>query len=183
MESFKLESLKLESLAVVGKSQAKLKRTERSWKEPIGVGKNRAKLEIFFWVGKFRWSWKVSVQLESSDCSWKVWMGCYELIFRFWTFSQLMICEMSIFKSKRLWPEWSQRKIRSKTHFLIFWSWNILSLSTLAAFISWLSGQNWYRLGFCWSSDVKLSSRWYFRSILHSVESEPNGWTELVIRI
>ena len=110
-------------------------------------------------------------------------MGCYELIFRFWTFSQLMICEMSIFKSKRLWPEWSQRKIRSKTHFLIFWSWNILSLSTLAAFISWLSGQNWYRLGFCWSSDVKLSSRWYFRSILHSVESEPNGWTELVSRI
>ena len=26
-------------------------------------------------------------------------MGCYGLIFRFWTFSQLMVCEMSIFKS------------------------------------------------------------------------------------
>ena len=45
LESFKLESLKLESSAEVGKIQAKLERTERSWKEPIEVGKNRAKLE------------------------------------------------------------------------------------------------------------------------------------------
>ena len=42
---FKLESLKLESCAEVGKNRAKLERTERSWKEPIEVGKNRAKLE------------------------------------------------------------------------------------------------------------------------------------------
>ena len=39
LESFKLESLKLESLAEVDKSKAKLERTERSWKEPIEVGK------------------------------------------------------------------------------------------------------------------------------------------------
>ena len=45
LESFKLESLKLESFAEVGKSQAKLQRTERSWKEPSEVGKNRPKLE------------------------------------------------------------------------------------------------------------------------------------------
>ena len=36
-----------------------------SWKE-IGVGKNRAKLESFFW------SWKVSLQFESSRWSWKI---------------------------------------------------------------------------------------------------------------
>ena len=45
MESFKLESLKLKSFAEVGKSQAKLERTERSWKEPIEVGKFELKLE------------------------------------------------------------------------------------------------------------------------------------------
>ena len=39
LESFKLESLKLESFAEVGKCQAKLERTERSWKEPIEVKK------------------------------------------------------------------------------------------------------------------------------------------------
>ena len=61
LESFKLESLKLERFAEVGKSQAKLERIERSWKEPIEVGKNRAKLErterswkVLFLVGKFR---------------------------------------------------------------------------------------------------------------------------------
>ena len=43
-----LESYKLESLAEVGKSQAKLERTKRSWKEPSEVGKNRLKLESFF---------------------------------------------------------------------------------------------------------------------------------------
>ena len=37
LENFKLESLKLESFAEVGKSQAKLERTERSSKEPIEV--------------------------------------------------------------------------------------------------------------------------------------------------
>ena len=36
-----------------------------SWKE-IGVGKNRAKLESFFW------SWKVSLQFKSSRWSWKI---------------------------------------------------------------------------------------------------------------
>ena len=45
--SFKLESLKLESFAEVGKSQAKLERTERSWKEPCDVGKFLLKLESF----------------------------------------------------------------------------------------------------------------------------------------
>ena len=39
LESFKFESLKLESLAEVGKSQAKLERTERSWKESSEIGK------------------------------------------------------------------------------------------------------------------------------------------------
>ena len=55
LESFKLESPKLESFAEVGKSQAKLERTDRSrertqrsWKEPGEVGENRAKLESFF---------------------------------------------------------------------------------------------------------------------------------------
>ena len=41
LERFKLESLKLESFAEVGKSPAKLERTKLSWKEPIEVGKNR----------------------------------------------------------------------------------------------------------------------------------------------
>ena len=44
-ESFKFEGLKLESFAEVGKSQTKLERTERSWKEPIEVGKFELKLE------------------------------------------------------------------------------------------------------------------------------------------
>ena len=38
LERFKLESLKLDSFTEVGKSQAKLERTERSWKEPNEVG-------------------------------------------------------------------------------------------------------------------------------------------------
>ena len=45
LENLKLKSLKLESFAEVGKSQAKLERTERSWKEPIEVGKFELKLE------------------------------------------------------------------------------------------------------------------------------------------
>jgi len=45
LESFKLDNLKLESFAEVGKSKAKLERTERSWKEPIKVGKFELKLE------------------------------------------------------------------------------------------------------------------------------------------
>ena len=44
----KLESLELESFAEVGKSLTKLERTQRSWKEPSEVGKNRVKLESFF---------------------------------------------------------------------------------------------------------------------------------------
>ena len=39
LESFKLQSQKLESFAEVGKSQAKLEKNERSWKKPIEVGK------------------------------------------------------------------------------------------------------------------------------------------------
>ena len=45
LESFELESLKLKSFAEVGKSQAKLERTERSWKELIEVRKFELKLE------------------------------------------------------------------------------------------------------------------------------------------
>ena len=41
----KLEILKLESFAEVGKNQVKLERTERSWKEPIEVGKFELKVE------------------------------------------------------------------------------------------------------------------------------------------
>ena len=52
LESFKLESLKLESSTEVGKSQAKLERTERSWKEPIGVGKLGLQLKNTIEVGK-----------------------------------------------------------------------------------------------------------------------------------
>ena len=52
----KLESLELESFAEVGKSLTKLERTQRSWKEPSEVGKNRVKLESFAEVGKFRCS-------------------------------------------------------------------------------------------------------------------------------
>ena len=57
LESFKLESLKLESFVAIGKSQAKLERTERSWKEPIEVGKKRANLE------RTELSWKVLLKL------------------------------------------------------------------------------------------------------------------------
>ena len=42
---------KLESFAEVGKSLAKLERTERNWKEP------KLKLESFFW------SWKVLAEV------------------------------------------------------------------------------------------------------------------------
>ena len=41
----KLECLKLASFAEVGKSHAKLERTERNWKELIEVGKFELKLE------------------------------------------------------------------------------------------------------------------------------------------
>ena len=51
-ENERLESLKLENLAEVGKSQAKLERTERSWKEPSEDGKLLLKLESFAEVGK-----------------------------------------------------------------------------------------------------------------------------------
>ena len=46
LESFKWESLKLESFADFGKSLAKLERTERSWKVSL-------KLESVAAVGKF----------------------------------------------------------------------------------------------------------------------------------
>ena len=58
-ESFKLESLKLESFFLsckepseVGNNPAKLERTNRSWK-------------VSFEVEKYRWSWKVSLKLIS----------------------------------------------------------------------------------------------------------------------
>ena len=73
-----MESLKLESFTEVGKSQAKLERTEQSWKEPSEVGKNQAKLErtkrsekVSLEVGKF---W---LKLESLNglgkCHCRVW--------------------------------------------------------------------------------------------------------------
>ena len=62
-------------------------------------------------------------------------------------------------------------KNETQNVFSIFWSSKILNWSTLAAFISWLSGQNCFRFDFYCSSDVQLSSRRYFRSILHSVQS------------
>ena len=67
-----LESLKLESFAEVGKSQAKLERTDWSWKEPIEVWKFEVKLESTTDVGKWlmkleslNWTWKDSMKLES----------------------------------------------------------------------------------------------------------------------
>ena len=45
LERFKLESLKLESFAEVGKNSVELERTRRRLKEPSEVGKNSAKLE------------------------------------------------------------------------------------------------------------------------------------------
>ena len=45
LENLKLENLKLESFAEVGKSLAKLDRTERNSKEPSEVGKFELKLE------------------------------------------------------------------------------------------------------------------------------------------
>ena len=59
LESFKLESLKSGSFAEVGKSQAKSKKNEQSWKEPSKVEKNRAKLE------RAERSWKVFLKLEN----------------------------------------------------------------------------------------------------------------------
>ena len=53
LEGFKLESPKLERFTEVEKSQAKLERTEQSWKEPSEVGKLLLKLESFAEVGKF----------------------------------------------------------------------------------------------------------------------------------
>ena len=68
LSRFKFESLKLESFTEVGKSQAKLERTQRSWKEPSKVGKIRPKLESFFW------SWKVSLKLESFAAVGNFWL-------------------------------------------------------------------------------------------------------------
>ena len=50
MESFCL-SWKVPS--EVGKSLAKLERSERSWRQPSEVGKKRAKLESFLKLGSF----------------------------------------------------------------------------------------------------------------------------------
>ena len=49
----------LESFAEVGKSLAKLERTDQSWKEPSEVGKFELKLE------SSGWSWKVQLKMES----------------------------------------------------------------------------------------------------------------------
>ena len=51
-ESFKLESLKLESFVEVGKGKAKLEITERSWKVQSAVGKLGLKLESTTEIGK-----------------------------------------------------------------------------------------------------------------------------------
>ena len=59
LENFKLQSLKLESFAEVGKSLAKLERTDRSWKVSFGVGKFWLKLESLNELGK------LSSKLES----------------------------------------------------------------------------------------------------------------------
>ena len=56
---------KLESFAEFGKSQAKLERTQRSWKEPSKVGKLLLKLENFGEVGKFL------LKLEREKRNWK----------------------------------------------------------------------------------------------------------------
>ena len=62
LESFKLESLKLE-------------KAKRNWKEPIEVGKNRAKLERTERSWKvFFLSWKVSLKLESFAAVGKFWL-------------------------------------------------------------------------------------------------------------
>ena len=53
LESFKLESLKFDSFAEVGKSQAKLERTERSWKASFEIGKFRRSWKVLAEVGKF----------------------------------------------------------------------------------------------------------------------------------
>ena len=57
----------------IGKSQAKLERTARSWKEPVEVGKNGAKLERADRKWKVFLSWKVSPKLESFDAVGKFW--------------------------------------------------------------------------------------------------------------
>ena len=51
-ESFKFESLKLESFTEVGKSQAKLERTDLSWKVRAEVLKLGLKFENTTEVGK-----------------------------------------------------------------------------------------------------------------------------------
>ena len=55
----------------------------------------------------------------SQICSFLV-IGLLRTTFRFWTFSHLIICKMSIFKSELFWSEGSKRKINSKTHFRFF---------------------------------------------------------------
>ena len=66
---------KLESFAEVGKSQAKLERTERSWKESSEVGKLLSKLESFAEVGKRRCSWKVLTEVGKFIKSSKLGLG------------------------------------------------------------------------------------------------------------
>ena len=70
LKSFKLENQKLESFAEKAKrkSQAKLERTEQSWKEPSEVGKLLLKLESSAAVGKF---W---LKLESLNELEKLWL-------------------------------------------------------------------------------------------------------------
>ena len=74
----KLESLKLESFAEVGKSQAKLERTDWSWKVRAEVGKLGLKFESTTEVGKWllkleslNWTWKDSMKLESYYWNWE----------------------------------------------------------------------------------------------------------------
>ena len=67
LECFKLESLKFESFAEVGKTQAKLEITERSWKEPSEVEKLLLKLDSFGEVGKIRCSRKALAEIAKFE--------------------------------------------------------------------------------------------------------------------
>ena len=93
LESFKLESLKLERSEPieVGKNLVKLK-------EPNEVGKNRTKLESFVEVGKCRQNFATSartfqLQLELSNSGWNIPTS----IFPVFSMLALIWCPLYIF--------------------------------------------------------------------------------------
>ena len=65
---FKLINVRLKSFKLRWFIFEHFERTQRSWKEPVEVGKNQAKFESFFW------SWKVSLKLESFAAVGKFWL-------------------------------------------------------------------------------------------------------------